>query len=182
MGVFATGMGGFGRQHREYMKQYPSLGLTYVQLRDRTRGRVILRGGHPVVRYQMNEEDQRRTRKALKLLAAICLEGGATQVATTHVKPVIMNSKSEISKIDQAMFRPNDLNIFSAHPQGGCPMGSDSRRSVVDFRCAVHGIRGLYVCDASVFPSPVGINPMISIMALASLTAQRIVERKTNAG
>ena len=169
IGVFATGLGGFGRQHREYMKQFPKLGLTYVQLRDSSRGRVILRDGHPVVRYAMNQEDQDRARKALKLLAGICIEGGAKEVATTHVRPVVMRNKNEISKIDNATFRPNDLTIFSAHPQGGCPMGS-----VVDSRCAVYGIEGLYVCDASVFPSPVGINPMISIMALASLTAERM--------
>jgi choline dehydrogenase-like flavoprotein len=177
IGVFSTGLGGFGRQHREFMKQFPNLGLTYIQLRDRSRGRVTLRNGHPVVRYEMNHDDRERTRKALKLLAGICLEGGAAKVATTHVKPVVMRDKGDIAKIDQAPFRPNDLTVFSAHPQGGCPMGSDPARSVVDSHCAVHGIRGLYVCDASVFPSAVGVNPMISIMALASLTATRIHER-----
>ncbi len=181
-GVFASGMGGFGRQHREFMKQLPRLGLTYVQLRDRTRGQVRLAGGEPVVRYTMNQEDRERARKALKLLAAICLEGGAAKVATTHVKPVVMRDKSEIAQIDQAMFRPNDLTVFSAHPQGGCPMGANPRRSVVDSQCAVHGVAGLYVCDASVFPSPVGINPMISIMALASLTAERIIGSSVGAG
>jgi choline dehydrogenase-like flavoprotein len=88
-----------------------------------------------------------------------------------------MNNNDDIAEIDHATFRPNDLTVFSAHPQGGCPMGSDPRRSVVNSHCAVHGIRGLYVCDASVFPSAVGVNPMISIMALASLTAERIIER-----
>lgn len=175
LGVFASGMGGFGREHRELMKQLPRLGLTYVQLRDRTRGQVRLIGGEPVVRYTLNQEDRDRARKALKLLAAICLEGGAAKVATTHVKPVVMHNKNQIAQIDQAMFRPNDLTVFSAHPQGGCPMGANPRRSVVDSQCAVHGVAGLYTCDASVFPSPVGINPMISIMALASLTAERII-------
>src|SRR5207253_8881330 len=97
------------------------------------------RDGHPVVRYEMNQDDRQRHRKELKWLAAICLEGGADKVATTHVKPVIMRDKREIAKIDDASFRPNDLSIFSAHPQGGCPMGSDPRRSVVDSDCAVHG-------------------------------------------
>jgi choline dehydrogenase-like flavoprotein len=124
----------------------------------------------------MEPEDRERTRKALKILAAICLEGGAQQIVSTHTRPIIIDSPSDIGRLDQASYRPNDLTIFSAHPQGGCPMGSDARRSVVDSRLAVHGIQGLYVCDASVFPSPVGINPMISIMALASLTAERIIE------
>jgi choline dehydrogenase-like flavoprotein len=178
MGIFGSGMGGYGRQHREFMKSYPRLGLTYIQLRDRSRGRVSLRNGHPAVRYTMNAGDRERVRKGLKILTRICLEGGASRIATTHVKPVVINSPDDIMKLDHATFRPNDLTVFSAHPQGGCPMGNDPRRSVVDSRAAVHGIKGLYVCDASVFPSPVGINPMISIMAIASLTAERMIESK----
>ena len=137
-----------------------------------------MRGDDPVVKYKMGKDDQERARKALKLLAAICLQGGAAKVATTHVKPVVMTDKRDIAKIDSAPFRSNDLTVFSAHPQGGCPMGSDPDRSVVDPLCRVHGVDGLYVCDASVFPSPVGINPMISIMGLASLTAERIAAGK----
>jgi choline dehydrogenase-like flavoprotein len=177
IGIFSTGMGGFGRVHRDFMKRFPHLGLTYIQLRDRSRGRVAFRDGHPVVQYTMNRQDRERVRKGLGILARICLEGGAAQIATTHVRPVIMNDASDIPKLDGAGFRPNDLTIFSAHPQGGCAMGSGPARSVVDSQCAVHGIQGLYVCDASVFPSPVGINPMVSIMAIASLMAERILEK-----
>jgi choline dehydrogenase-like flavoprotein len=175
-GIFSTGLGGFGHQHRAFMKRFPSLGLTYVQLRDRTRGTVRFRGGYPKVHYTMCKDDRERSRRALKILARICLEGGATQVVTTHVRPVVMNGPADIAKLDSAPFRPNDLTVFSAHPQGGCPMSSAPARSVVDSQCAVHGIEGLYVCDASIFPSPVGINPMISIMAMASLAAERIIE------
>lgn len=89
-----------------------------------------------------------------------------------------VREKSEIAKIDRAAFRSNDLTVLSAHQQGGCPMGSDPRRSVVDYHCAVHGIQGSYVCDVGVFPSAAGVNPMISIMALASLTARRIIENR----
>ena len=178
MGIFASGMGGFGGPHRGYMKRYPYLGLTYVQLRDRSRGLVRLRGGHPVVDYAMNDEDQERTRRALKILARICLAGGAAQVATSHVRPVLINSTKDIAKLDAAPFRPNDLTMFSAHPQGGCPMGENPRASVVNSLAEVHGIQGLFVCDSSVFPSPIGTNPMVSIMALASLTAERIVDRR----
>jgi choline dehydrogenase-like flavoprotein len=176
IGIFSSGMGGFGRRHREFMKNFPNLGLTYVQIRDRSRGRVTLKDGHPRVHYTMNTKDRERARKALKILARICLEGGAASVATTHVNPLVMSNSDDLSKLDQALFRPNDLTVFSAHPQGGCPMGEDARRSVVDSACAVHGVQGLYVCDASVFPSPVGVNPMISIMAIASLMSERIIE------
>jgi choline dehydrogenase-like flavoprotein len=178
IGIFSTGMGGFGRRHRDFMKQYPSLGLAYVQLRDRSRGRIAFRQGYPRVQYTMNTADRERVRRGLKILSRICLEGGAAQTVTTHVAPVVMKTAADITRLDGATFRPNDLTVFSAHPQGGCPMGSDPRRCVVDSSSAVHGIEGLYVCDASVFPSPVGVNPMVSIMALASFVSERLIERR----
>jgi choline dehydrogenase-like flavoprotein len=49
-------------------------------------------------------------------------------------------------------------------------------RGVVDADGAVHGVRGLFVADASVFPLASGVNPMLTIMALARRTATRIVE------
>ncbi len=57
---------------------------------------------------------------------------------------------------------------------GSLPMVSDPRRAAVDPTGQVYGVRGLYVADASVFPSAPGVNPMITIMAMARRTAQRI--------
>ena len=56
-------------------------------------------------------------------------------------------------------------------------MGSDSRNSVVDATCRAHDVPNLYVVDASVFPSASEKNPTLTIMALASRTADFIAER-----
>ena len=65
---------------------------------------------------------------------------------------------------------------ITAHPLGGCPMGRDISAGVVDDRCRVfdpsskdgHGVyKGLYVCDGSVVPTSLGVNPMLTIAALA---------------
>jgi choline dehydrogenase-like flavoprotein len=56
-------------------------------------------------------------------------------------------------------------------------MHVDSRYGVVDCDGAVHGVRGLFVADASVFPLASGVNPMLTIMALAHRTANTIVDR-----
>ena len=53
-------------------------------------------------------------------------------------------------------------------------MGSDPDRCVVDSNCKVYGFRNLFVCDASVFPTAVGVNPQMNIMALASIISDRI--------
>jgi choline dehydrogenase-like flavoprotein len=63
------------------------------------------------------------------------------------------------------------------HELGGCRMGSDPRRSVVNADCRTHDVPNLYVVDGSVFPSASEKNPTHTIMALAARTADSIAER-----
>jgi len=67
--------------------------------------------------------------------------------------------------------------IGSAHPQGGNKMGGDTDECVVDSDCKVYGFENLYVCDASVFPTALGVNPQLTVMALATIIANKIVMR-----
>ncbi len=56
---------------------------------------------------------------------------------------------------------------FGLHLMGGCRMGMDPNNSVVDPEFHVHGLDNLYICDFSLFPSSPGINPCLTVMALA---------------
>jgi choline dehydrogenase-like flavoprotein len=69
---------------------------------------------------------------------------------------------------------PNRLPLFTAHQMGSCRLGQDPRTSVADQYGQVHGVPGLYIADASGFPTASGVNPMLSVMALAYRVAQRI--------
>jgi hypothetical protein len=65
--------------------------------------------------------------------------------------------------------------LGSAHPQGGNRMGENEKECVVDSNCKVFGFDNLYVCDASVFPTALGVNPQLTVMALATITANKII-------
>ena len=65
---------------------------------------------------------------------------------------------------------------ISCHPIGGCRMATDASRGVVDFRGEVFGHPGLFVADASVFPIMTIAGPQLSVSALASWIAARIIE------
>jgi choline dehydrogenase-like flavoprotein len=60
------------------------------------------------------------------------------------------------------------------HPLGTARAGADPAASVVDPHLQVHGIGGLYVADGSVVPSALGVNPQITIMALAARLAREL--------
>ncbi|HEY6525063.1 MAG TPA: GMC family oxidoreductase, partial [Solirubrobacteraceae bacterium] len=59
----------------------------------------------------------------------------------------------------------------NTHVQGGCRMGSDPERSVVDAHAESHDVRRLFVGDSSVIPTTISVNPSLTIMSLASRLA-----------
>ncbi|HEU4990342.1 MAG TPA: GMC family oxidoreductase, partial [Gemmatimonadaceae bacterium] len=69
---------------------------------------------------------------------------------------------------------------MTAHILGGCPMGRDADQGVVDLDCAVHGYEGLFVVDGSIVPANPGVNPSLTIAALAEYAAGRILARTAN--
>ncbi|MEK7729953.1 MAG: GMC family oxidoreductase, partial [candidate division KSB1 bacterium] len=74
--------------------------------------------------------------------------------------------------IRENLRKPDDMILTSSHPQGGNIMSNDCSMGVVDSNFKVHGYNNLFVCDASVFPTSLGVNPQLTIMALADYACQ----------
>ena len=72
--------------------------------------------------------------------------------------------------------RARDLRLMAFHPLGTARADFRPERGVVDGRLAVHGVEGLYVADGSVVPSALGVNPQLTIMALATRLAFDLLE------
>ena len=70
-----------------------------------------------------------------------------------------------------ARLRARDLELMAFHPLGTAGAGADPRRAVVDGDLRLHGVEGLYVADGSAVPTSLGVNPQITIMALATRLA-----------
>ena len=73
------------------------------------------------------------------------------------------------------MHRPSGLGVMAFHPLGTARAHADPRRGVVDADLRLHGVEGVYVTDASAVPSALGVNPQVTIMALATRAAERIL-------
>ncbi|HET9954237.1 MAG TPA: GMC family oxidoreductase [Polyangiaceae bacterium] len=71
------------------------------------------------------------------------------------------------------------LNVpTTAHILGGCPIGRDAREGVIDEYCRVFGYEGLYVVDGSVIPANLGVNPSLTITALAEYAMSHVPARR----
>ncbi|MEP6694056.1 MAG: GMC family oxidoreductase, partial [Chloroflexota bacterium] len=147
-------------------------------VRDQGEGRVrVDRDGEPIVDYACGAHDRRRLVNAMKECARIHAAAGARRVFTLHTPPLEYSGGpigSFLSEIERRGVVPNRVALFSAHQMSSCRIGVDPATSVADPDAQVRGARGLYVTDASAFPNAAGVNPMLTVMALARRTASRM--------
>merc|ERR1712151_912140 len=82
-----------------------------------------------------------------------------------------------IGDMKEAGFPLFKSSVFSAHQMGTCKMGSSSKDSVVNEDGQSWEVSGLYVADASTFPTSSGVNPMVTTLAIAHSVAQQLKKK-----
>jgi choline dehydrogenase-like flavoprotein len=143
--------------------------------RDRDPGSIDL-DDEAQIRYRVSPFDAEHLLAGIVGMADIAFAAGAMRIATLHNAPITIERsewnaarraafEAEIAKIGSAS---NRQIFFSAHQMGTCALGSDPHRSVVDPSGKVWGYDNIIVADGSIFPMASGVNPMLTIMAMAS--------------
>jgi choline dehydrogenase-like flavoprotein len=98
-------------------------------------------------------------------------------VHTLHTEPIVVRRAAELAQIRHASVAANRVGLFSAHVNGTCRMGSDARTAATSPEGERFGARGVYVCDGSLLPTALGVNPQATIMAIATLLSERLATR-----
>ncbi len=138
-------------------------------------GTVTLRpDGGPKLDYPFTDRVYECFRAGMKAMARLHLANGADEIHTFHNTPIRITRESDLAGIDAAAMGPNRLSAFTAHQMGGCRMGADPSRSVVDPHLRHHAFDNLFVVDGSVFPTSLGVNPMESIYGIASWASDHV--------
>jgi len=175
--VAASRLPGVGARFAARVERLPHLAIWAAALRADAEGTVRpsrLLGGD-LVRYTPTPGDLDRLRQGLKRLAEMHFLAGATEVLPgVHGLPESISSPDRLDVFDRAPLDPCAYSLVATHLFGTCRAGPDPRRAVVDPHLRVHGVDGLYVMDASVFPTNTGVNPQHSIMAVATVAARRL--------
>ena len=164
--------------HRDRMARLAKTALIGILLRDRFGGRVrVDRDGAAVIDYRLSPYDRAHLRRAMGAAADVLEAAGAREIwaplaRTVTYRPGSKGAREEwLERVDAAGWGPNELLLVTFHQLASCRMGASARTSVVDAEHRVWGIRGLYVADASTFPSASGVNPMLTVMAIAHRAA-----------
>src|SRR3954469_13429578 len=167
-------------EHKQVMKDY-RFGAAFVGLiRDRGHGRVTIDdAGQAVPCYSVTDElDKRMLHMGVeKVVRAHHAAGAHKIIPWAGGVPTWRNGddlERFLSRADRIPLRAGGLAMFSAHQMGSCRMGADPAPSVANPYGELHDTPGVWIGDASAFPTPSGTNPMISVMALAHRTAEAI--------
>jgi choline dehydrogenase-like flavoprotein len=167
-----------GEPLAEVMAEYNRTVTAGVLVEDTASGRVRAfgRAGRPVATYAVSERDNERVVRALGLLSEALFASGARTVypAIEGVEP--LTNIVDARRLASAVIASDRIAMATVHLMGTAAMGSDPTRWVCNPDGSVNDAVGLFVADASLFPGPVGVNPMLTIMALATRVASGIIE------
>ena len=170
---------GAGEEFKRRLERYANLAIIGVHLSDRSEGRLRVRGGALRIGYRLTDDDAARLRFGIARAADIHFAAGAREVYP-QVGSLAVLGPGEQRHVEDGRFRPSDLRLEAFHPMGTARMGSDPARSVVSPSGETHDVPGLFVADASLFPSSLRVNPMLTVMACARRVARGVTAQLLN--
>jgi choline dehydrogenase-like flavoprotein len=170
---------GWFSDHGRLMRRYRNLAFGGALVGSEAVGRVVHSPffGHEETRFRLPAGDLANLRRGLRALGQAMFAAGAEKVVLPTYDLRTMESVRDLDLIDEGLNQTGAFSLGSSHPQGGCAYSDDPDVGVVDRDFAVHGFENLFVCDASVFPSCVRVNPLDTILAVADYAAPRILAR-----
>jgi choline dehydrogenase-like flavoprotein len=174
-----------GKRHKELMSEIPHNCGTIVLVREAASGKVSIdKHGDPLCDYKMAQQDKQSMIEGMIETAKILSASGATKLSTLHSDGFEIESSghgkltsSDLDRFDSGVRRrgivPNKISLFSAHIMGSARMGHEES-SFCNDNAESYELPGLFIGDASIFPTSPGINPMIAIMSMAKRNAAKI--------
>jgi choline dehydrogenase-like flavoprotein len=171
-----------GEQHKQMMLDAARLGSFIVLTRDRDGGCVrIDKHGSPLIDYALSDFDRANMLQGVRAAAEIHAAAGATTVylphgtlPTLHAQDGRIQNPEVLDRLPHLSWKANQFGLYSAHQMSTCRMGGDAATHPVGPNGETYEVKNLFVADASAFPACSGVNPMLTIMALAHYTAQQL--------
>jgi choline dehydrogenase-like flavoprotein len=165
-----------GSRWQEGLALLPRLCGMLVMVSDKGTGRVrAFSDGRADITYDFADEDIDRTRRGLVEVARVLQAGGAGRlhVPIHGVPPADTPEELEASLASRDL---RDFTLYAAHPMSTCRMHTDPQRGVIGGDGQAHNLPGLYISDASVFPTSLGVNPQLTTMAMGTWLGRRMLQ------
>lgn len=178
----ASRLSGGGRELMERITELRHVAMWVHAVRAESAGSVRNGpGDRPFVRYTLDRADMVRFRHGMVLVAKAHFAAGARAVIPGVYGLPYKLGPDEVNVLAEGPLEPRRYLAILSHLFGGCVMGTDPSRSVVDEHGRVHGYENLLVADASVIPTNLGVNPQHTIMGLATIFAEDLADAHARA-
>ncbi len=164
-GMGAVSAPGYGTHLLRRLDRAANTATLGAMIADEPSGRVFGRRS-PLVTYRLAKADERRLAIAVAAMTRVMLAAGAREVELGGGAPVVRSEADLDAAMQQLDVRR--LRLAAFHPTGSAAAGSDPSRHPVDPEGRLRGIDGVWVADGSILPSCPGVNPQVSIMAIAA--------------
>jgi choline dehydrogenase-like flavoprotein len=171
----ALAMPGWFEDHFRNMRRYDRLAGAGVLVGSEPTGRIRDRGltGREID-FSPSADDLRRVLDGVVLAGEVFLSGGAKSIMPATFEYHELESVQALRGLPLLVRDASDITLGTGHPMGGCAVSNDPSHAVVNTDFRVHGYDNLHLCDASVFPSAAGVNPQLTVMALAWIAADSV--------
>ncbi|MEC7985515.1 MAG: GMC family oxidoreductase [Myxococcota bacterium] len=164
-----------GSRFQEGLRLLSKMCGMLVMVSDKGHGRVrAKKDGSADIRYDFHPADVQRIKDGLVSVARVLIAGGAKNLRAPIHSVGVFQTPEELERHLKPL-KIQDFSLYAAHPMGTCRMGTDPQTSVIDPTGKAHRVENLYIADASVFPSSLGVNPQLSTMVCSTKIAQNIL-------
>jgi choline dehydrogenase-like flavoprotein len=165
-----------GGQLGQLMARYNQMVLAGLLCEDTTTGHVRTIAGRPQAFYQLAKRDAAAIQRGLVLLSELLFAAGAKRILMPFHHTKELASPDEARRMLDRPIPESDWEVVTVHMMGTARMGTDRTAAVTDAHGFVHDADRLIVSDASLFPTPIRVNPMETIMALATRSAGYVID------
>ena len=165
-----------GAQLGQLMDQYDHMLLAGMLCEDTATGRVRTINGRPQAFYQLAEADAANLQRGVSLLSELLFAAGARRILLPFHGAADLQSADDARRLLDQRLPAKGWEVVTVHMMGTARMGADRSRAVTDPFGLVYDTDRLMVADASLFPTPIGVNPMETIMALATRAAGFVID------
>jgi choline dehydrogenase-like flavoprotein len=143
---------------------------------DTATGRVRTIDGRPQAFYQLAGADAANLQRGVSLLSELLFAAGAKRILLPFHGAADLQTADDARRLLDRPIPTRGWEVVTVHMMGTAAMGADRSRAVTDGFGFVHDADRLMVADASLFPTPIGVNPMETIMALATRNAGFVID------
>ncbi|MBE7485017.1 MAG: GMC family oxidoreductase [Polyangiaceae bacterium] len=173
--ITALGVPWVGRRFMHLMDRFMNLATFGFMIQDESRGEVRQGPrGSPLIFYNLSRKDTARMQRGIEILSEVFLRAGARRVLPLVHGCDELASEAGLARLKKMRLRPGDFEVTAFHPLGTCRMGTSPERGAIDPSHESFDTPGVYVTDGSAIPSSLGVNPQLTIMALALRAAEII--------